>query len=112
MTSKTYQAFAKLVFAPNLASAGNFLLSKNMMISAMHFQDAYNFDLNRVKNCLVHYGVIDPENPKRVLEVPFCAHNTIHRERLEEGNIIQGTEARKPEEIQGEIETYLDGLEK
>lgn len=41
LTSKTYQSFAKLVMAPNLATAGNFLQSKNLMISAMHFQDAY-----------------------------------------------------------------------
>jgi uncharacterized radical SAM superfamily Fe-S cluster-containing enzyme len=49
----------------------------------MHFQDAYNFDVNRVSHCLVHYGVIDPSNPSKVLEVPFCAMNTIHREPLE-----------------------------
>ncbi|MHA1757344.1 MAG: radical SAM protein [Promethearchaeota archaeon] len=112
LTSKTFQAFAKLVLAPNLATAGNFLLSKNMMISAMHFQDAYNFDLDRVKNCLVHYGVIDPDDPSKVLEVPFCAMNTIHRERLEEGNIVEGLKAKKPEEIQNEIETYIESLEK
>lgn len=111
LTSKTYQAFARLVFAPNLASAGNFLLSKNMMISCMHFQDAYNFDLQRVKHCLVHYGVIDPADPTKVKEIPFCAHNTIHREKLEEANIVSGMKARKPEEIQNEIESYLDSID-
>jgi len=112
LTSKTYQSFAKLVMAPNLASAGNFLLSRNTLISCMHFQDAYNFDLDRVSKCLVHYGVIDPNDSSKVLEVPFCAHNTIHRERLEEANVISDMEARKPEEIQKEIETYLETMDK
>jgi len=54
------------------------------MIGSMHFQDAYNFDLERLKRCVVHYGVIDPEDPLRVREIPFCSMNTIHRDRLEQ----------------------------
>jgi len=41
LTSKTFRSFSKLVFSPNLATAGNFFLTKNLLISAMHFQDAY-----------------------------------------------------------------------
>lgn len=108
VVSKTLQSFARLVASPNLSSAANFLHSKNLMISAMHFQDAYNFDLDRVCRCLVHYGVIDPENNSNVLEVPFCAMNTIHRERLELANAIKGEEAKKPELIQAEIEELLE----
>ncbi len=37
------------------------------MISAMHFQDAYNFDLERVKSCLFYYGLIDPNDPPKTL---------------------------------------------
>jgi hypothetical protein len=96
LTSKTYQSFAKLVFAPNLASAAQFLHSKNLMISAMHFQDAYNFDLNRVKSCLVHYGVIDPDDPTKVLEIPFCAMNTVHRENIEKALALKDQQAEKP----------------
>jgi len=77
----------------------------------MHFQDAYNFDLNRVKSCLVHYGLIDPEDPNKVLEIPFCAMNTVHRERLERKLALVGEQAKKPEIIQSEIETLLDSLE-
>jgi len=50
---------------------------KSVFIGAMHFQDAYNFDLERVKRCGIHYIVPDG----RV--IPFCAYNTIHRDRLE-----------------------------
>jgi hypothetical protein len=77
----------------------------------MHFQDAYNFDLNRVKHCLVHYGVIDPDDPSKVREIPFCAMNTVHRENIERKLAKKGEEAEKPEVIQGKIETYLDSLE-
>jgi uncharacterized radical SAM superfamily Fe-S cluster-containing enzyme len=103
MTSQTLQSFARLVMAPNLTSAANFLHTKNLLISAMHFQDAYNFDLERICRCLVHYGVIDPDDNTKVLEVPFCAMNTLHRERLELGNAIKGEQAKKAEVIQSEI---------
>jgi uncharacterized radical SAM superfamily Fe-S cluster-containing enzyme len=108
LTSKTLQGFARLVASPNLASAANFLHTKNLMISAMHFQDAYNFDLDRVCRCLVHYGVIDPDDNTKVLEVPFCSMNTLHRERLELANAIEGAEAKKPEVIQSEIKEILE----
>jgi uncharacterized radical SAM superfamily Fe-S cluster-containing enzyme len=112
LSSKTYQSFARLVFSPNYASAANFLHTKNLMISAMHFQDAYNFDLNRVKSCLVHYGVIDPEDTSKVLEIPFCAMNTIHRERIEQALAIEGQQAEKPEMITERITSYIDSIEK
>ncbi|MBN1802765.1 MAG: radical SAM protein [Candidatus Lokiarchaeota archaeon] len=109
--SKTFQSFAKLIFAPNLETAGNFLQTKNIMVGAMHFQDAYNFDLERIKSCLVHYGVIDPDDPSKVLEIPFCAMNTVHRETIERKLALAGVEAKKPEVIQNEIESLLNNLE-
>jgi uncharacterized radical SAM superfamily Fe-S cluster-containing enzyme len=112
MNTKIFQSFARLIMAPNLASAANFLHTKNLLISAMHFQDAYNFDLQRVCSCLVHYGVIDPNDNSKVLEVPFCAMNTLHRERIELGNAIKGEEAKKAEVIQAEIEDLLKTVEK
>jgi uncharacterized radical SAM superfamily Fe-S cluster-containing enzyme len=108
ITSKTLQGFARLVASPNYTSAESFLHTRNLMVSAMHFQDAYNFDLERVKRCLVHYGVIDPDNPAKVLEIPFCAMNTLHRERIERALAIQGEQAKKPEVIQSEIEELLE----
>jgi len=108
LTSKTYQGFIRLIVSPNLASAASFLHTRNLMISAMHFQDAYNFDLDRVSKCLVHYGVIDPEDHSKVLEIPFCAMNTLHRERIEMGNTITDQIAKKPEIIQAEIKELLE----
>jgi uncharacterized radical SAM superfamily Fe-S cluster-containing enzyme len=111
LTSKTYQAFARLVMAPNLKTAGDFLHQRNLMISSMHFQDSYNFDLNRVCSCLVHYGVIDPDDPTKVREIPFCAMNTVHRPIVERQLAIAGKTAKKPEIIQAEIEELLKTVE-
>jgi uncharacterized radical SAM superfamily Fe-S cluster-containing enzyme len=55
----------------------------------MHFQDVYNFDVDRVQRCLVHYGVIDPDDPTKVLQIPFCAMNSIRREELEKRHAKQ-----------------------
>ena len=112
LSNKTFQSFSKLIFAPNLSTAKEFLLSKNLMISAMHFQDAYNFDLDRVSKCLVHYGVINPDDHSKVLEIPFCSMNTLHRERLELRNKLPDQKSKKPEVIQNKIEKYLESLEK
>ena len=76
----------------------------------MHFQDSYNFDLDRVKNCIVHYGVIDPDDPSKVLQIPFCTMNTLHRERIELANAITDQVAKKPEIIQAEIKELLENI--
>jgi hypothetical protein len=44
--------------------------SWNMLfIGGMHFQDDYNYDIERVKRCCIHYAVPDG----RI--IPFCAYN-------------------------------------
>ena len=90
------------MWQPNLDSVADFFLSRNIMISSMHFQDAYNFDLDRVQRCLVHYGVINPENPAQVLEIPFCAMNTIHRPRLEEA-LAKTKETKTVDQLDQEV---------
>ena len=53
-------------------------LHHNMiMIGAMHFQDPYNFDLERVRRCVIHYATPDGRM------IPFCTMNTIHRRAIE-----------------------------
>lgn len=41
-----------------------------LMVGGMHFQDAYNYDIERVKRCCIHYVVPDG----RI--IPFCAYNS------------------------------------
>ena len=40
-----------------------------IMIGGMHFQDNYNYDVERVKRCGVHYATPD------LRVIPFCAYN-------------------------------------
>jgi uncharacterized radical SAM superfamily Fe-S cluster-containing enzyme len=42
---------------------------KMMFVGGMHFQDLYNYDIERVKRCAIHYAVPDG----RI--IPFCAYN-------------------------------------
>ncbi|MBD3349934.1 MAG: radical SAM protein [Candidatus Lokiarchaeota archaeon] len=78
-----YMNVVKLLASPSLATSKSMLLHGTLFIGSMHFMDAYNFDTDRVSRCLVHYGVLDPDDHDHVLEIPFCAYNTIHREPLE-----------------------------
>ncbi len=52
-------------------------------IGIMQFMDPYNFDLDRVQGCCLHYGVPDDGEEKARL-IPFCAMNNIHRRSVEE----------------------------
>jgi len=53
------------------------LQRKAILLSAMHFMDPYNFDLERVQRCVIHYAVPDGH------VIPFCTMNSIHRPKVE-----------------------------
>lgn len=48
-----------------------------IFVGVMHFQDPYNFDVERVKRCGIHYATPD----RRI--IPFCAYNNLYREKIE-----------------------------
>ena len=52
---------------------------KTLMVAGMHFMDHYNYDIERVKRCVIHYAA--PNG--RIY--PFCAYNggPTYRERIE-----------------------------
>jgi hypothetical protein len=50
----------------------------SLLISCMHFMDPFNFDTDRVKDCVIHYAVPDG----RV--IPFCTMNSIYRQGIED----------------------------
>ncbi|MDD1758811.1 MAG: radical SAM protein [Methanotrichaceae archaeon] len=52
--------------------------NKTLFLGAMHFQDVYNMDLERLQRCGVHYATPDG----RI--IPFCSYNTIHRKEIED----------------------------
>ncbi|MFX1293940.1 MAG: radical SAM protein [Promethearchaeota archaeon] len=71
-----------MIMSSREASANWLVKGNNLLLAMMHFQDSYNMDIERTSRCLVHYGYIDPKTGK-VMAVPFCTMNTIHRERIE-----------------------------
>jgi len=50
-----------------------------LMLASMHFQDAYNYQLDRLRRCVIHYAAVDGNL------YPFCSYNCgpYHRERVE-----------------------------
>jgi uncharacterized radical SAM superfamily Fe-S cluster-containing enzyme len=48
-----------------------------LMIGTMHFMDPYNFDIERVQRCAVHYATPDGKI------IPFCTMNALHRAATE-----------------------------
>ena len=63
---------------------------RSMMIGGMHFQDRYNYDIERVKRCVIHYAVPDG----RI--IPFCAYNSgpVFRDELEQKYAMSNEEYR------------------
>ena len=49
-----------------------------MLISCMHFMDPFNFDIDRVKKCVIHYATPDG----RI--IPFCTMNSKYRQSVEQ----------------------------
>jgi uncharacterized radical SAM superfamily Fe-S cluster-containing enzyme len=53
----------------------------SLFVGMMHFQDLYNYDIERVKRCCIHYAQPDGKI------VPFCAFNVIpqwYRDKIQE----------------------------
>jgi uncharacterized radical SAM superfamily Fe-S cluster-containing enzyme len=53
---------------------------RTMFVGGMHFQDLYNYDIQRVQRCAVHYATPDGRL------IPFCSYNggPYWREKVEE----------------------------
>jgi len=54
----------------NFGDVAEFQLS-SLFVGMMHFQDLYNYDIDRVQRCCIHYAVPDG----RI--IPFCVFNVI-----------------------------------
>lgn len=48
-----------------------------LLVAGMHFQDSYNYDINRVKRCVIHYTAPDGKL------YPFCTYNSGPEYRFE-----------------------------
>jgi uncharacterized radical SAM superfamily Fe-S cluster-containing enzyme len=60
-------------------------------VGAMHFMDSYNYDIERVKRCSIHYTTPDMKL------IPFCAYNSgpVYRTGVEKKHSIPLEEWRK-----------------
>jgi len=62
-----------------------------MYVGAMHFMDSYNYDIERVKRCMIHYTTPDGKI------IPFCAYNSgpVYRTEVEKKFSVPLDEWRK-----------------
>lgn len=75
---------------------------RSLFIGMMHFQDLYNYDLERVKRCEIHYATPDG----RI--IPFCAFNVIpeiYRDKIqaEYGVPIEEWEKKNGKKLRDEL---------
>ena len=66
----------RMHLSPSYQSLGK-IRRRIFLLGCMAFMDSYNFDVNRVRRCVVHY--ITPD----LKIIPFCAYNNIHRVAIE-----------------------------
>jgi len=96
---------------------------KSLFIGMMHFMDLYNYDIDRVQRCCIHYAVPDG----RI--IPFCAFNVIpqvfrdktqkefsipakewekkHKKELKDDKYIRKIDARKKREIKNFYKKFI-----
>jgi tetraether lipid synthase len=112
LNDKFYFNIARLIVDPNLRASKSMLINKLMFVGSMHFQDAYDFDVERVQRCVVHYGVLDPKDENHVLQIPFCTFNTLHREPIETEWAKTHAKAldKTPEQHAKEVKTLNDSI--
>ena len=50
-----------------------------LLVAGMHFQDAYNYDIEQVRRCVIHYATPDGKL------YPFCTYNSgpCYQEKIE-----------------------------
>ena len=63
-----------------------------LFFGMMHFMDPYNYDVNRVQSCCIHYGSPDG----RV--IPFCTYNVfpnVYRDAILKKNRVKDTSLEK-----------------
>ncbi|MDD5557189.1 MAG: radical SAM protein [bacterium] len=64
---------------------------RTMMVGGMHFMDAYNYDLSRLRRCVIHFA-----GPDGML-YPFCSYNSgpVYRTRVERAHAVPAAEWKK-----------------
>jgi hypothetical protein len=86
-TSEFWKIIGKTLIGQNFDALREFHWNA-LFIGTMHFMDRYNYDLDRVQRCCIHYAT-----PDGTL-IPFCTYNSgpVYREQ------VWKKHAKKPEE--------------
>jgi hypothetical protein len=79
----------RMHLSPSYKSLGK-IRRRIFLLGCMAFMDSYNFDVNRVRRCVVHY--ITPD--KKI--IPFCAYNNVHRVQIEKAYAERQNTVKKP----------------
>jgi uncharacterized radical SAM superfamily Fe-S cluster-containing enzyme len=74
-----------------------------LLVGGMHFQDSYNYNVDRVKRCCIHYAAPNGQI------YPFCTYNSgpVFREKIERQFSIPLEEWRKRNRAQENADYYL-----
>jgi len=86
-TAEFWKIIGKTLIGQNFDALREFHWNA-LFVGTMHFMDRYNYDLERVQRCCIHYAT-----PEGTL-IPFCTYNSgpVYREQ------IWKRHAKKPEE--------------
>ncbi|WGI16885.1 tetraether lipid synthase Tes [Methanonatronarchaeum sp. AMET-Sl] len=95
-----YKKIKRIFREQNYDAVGDFHWN-TLFIGTMHFQDNYNYDIERVKRCVIHYATPD----KKI--IPFCAYNSgpTYRQQIEQKHSIPIKEWKKQK---GKIKKYKE----
>lgn len=105
---KLMELFSRVLINGNWEAISSFTHG-TLLISSMHFQDAYNFNVERAKRCIVHFGVAMPDGS--VKEISFCTMNTFHRENIEK-QVSQKLTDKMKNEFDTTVGLSVEDLEK
>jgi uncharacterized radical SAM superfamily Fe-S cluster-containing enzyme len=78
-----WKKLLKTVVFNRVGGLSETLKQKGMFIGCMHFMDPYNFDVERVQRCCIHYATPDGR------AIPFCTYNTLHRDAVEKKHSVR-----------------------
>ena len=70
MTKKDFKALIRSLISDESKKTLAKFSWRTMFIGGMHFQDSYNYDIQRVERCAIHYATPD------LRVIPFCAYNS------------------------------------
>jgi hypothetical protein len=76
-TTEFWKMIGKTLIGQNFEALREFHWNA-LFIGTMHFMDRYNYDLDRVSRCCIHYSTPDGKL------VPFCTYNSgpVYRETI------------------------------